>query len=82
MFVDDVGGVSINDALRCADGSAWMVEREGSAVEMTRTWLHYEAAVGVIRHFGSTSATWTPTARGRDAGGRHGLPRRHDRRDL
>ena len=56
MFVDDVGGVSIDDALRRADGSAWMVEREGSAVEMTRAWLHYEAAVGVIRHFGHMDA--------------------------
>ena len=42
--------------LRHADGSAWMVESEGSAVEMTREWLHYEAAVGVIRHFGHMDA--------------------------
>lgn len=56
MFVDDVGGASIDDPLQRADGSPWMVERDGAAVQMTRAWLHYEAAVGVIRSFGHMDA--------------------------
>ena len=30
--------------------------REGSRVRMSRAWLHYEAALGVIAHFGHTAA--------------------------
>ena len=56
MFVDDVGGASIDDPLQRADGSPWMVERDGAVVQMTRAWLHYEAAVGVIRSFGHMDA--------------------------
>eukprot|EP00966_Prymnesium_polylepis_P316966 7323780-Prymnesium_polylepis.1 len=56
MFVDDVGVVSIDDGLRRADGTPWMVERGGGAVQMSRAWLHYDAAIGVIRSFGHTDA--------------------------
>ena len=56
MFVDDVGGTSVDDPLVRADGSAWRVLRDGQTVQMTRAWLHYEAAVGVIRMFGHTDA--------------------------
>eukprot|EP00966_Prymnesium_polylepis_P043553 1010007-Prymnesium_polylepis.2 len=56
MFVDNVGGVSIDDPLQRADGSPWMVERGDAAVQITRAWLHYEAAVGVIRSFGHMDA--------------------------
>ena len=56
MYVDDVGGVSIDDPLQRADGSAWWCVRDGVSVPMTRAWLHYDAAVGVIRSFGHADA--------------------------
>ena len=56
MFVDDVGGVSVDDDLRDGKGAPWMVERDGISVRHTRAWLHYEAAIGVIRMFGHVDA--------------------------
>ena len=56
MFVDDVGGVSVDDDLRDGKGAPWMVERDGVTVRHTRAWLHYEAAIGVIRMFGHVDA--------------------------
>jgi hypothetical protein len=56
MYVDDVGGVSIDDLLCRTDGAEWWVIRDGESVRMTRAWLHYEAAVGVIRSFGHADA--------------------------
>jgi hypothetical protein len=56
IFVDDVGAASLDDELYRNDGTAWFVERDGVQVRMTRAWLHYEAAVGVIKHFGHSAA--------------------------
>jgi hypothetical protein len=56
IYVDDVGAASLDDDMYTADGSEWWVLRAGERVRMTRAWLHYEAAVGVIKHFGHTAA--------------------------
>jgi hypothetical protein len=56
MYVDDVGGVSVDDQLHRADGSPWMEQRDGLTVGKTRAWLHYHAAIGVIRAFGHDDA--------------------------
>ena len=56
MFVDDVGGTSIDDALSLGDGTEWYVLIEGESVRMHRAQLHYDAAVGIIRIFGHTDA--------------------------
>ena len=56
MFVDDVGGASIDDVLLREGGDPWSVLRDGERVRMTRAWLHYEAAVGIIKSFGHTDA--------------------------
>ena len=56
IYVDDVGAASIDDALFLSDGSEWFTERGGVRVRMTRAWLHAEAALGVIAHFGHSAA--------------------------
>ena len=56
MYVDDVGGASLDDDLFLASGEEWWTLRDGARVRMTRSWLHYEAALGVIRHFGHSAA--------------------------
>ena len=56
MYVDDVGAVSIDDLLFDADGSEWFVLRDGVRARYSRAWLHFEAAIGVVMHFGHTDS--------------------------
>jgi hypothetical protein len=56
MFVDDVGGTSVDDDLSRADGTAVFVIVEGARVRRTRAAMHYEAAIGVIVSFGHKDA--------------------------
>ena len=59
MFVDDMAGSSINDGLLTGGdrGGPWMARQEsGAMVVHTRARMHYEAALGVIRHFGHTES--------------------------
>ena len=56
MYVDDVGGASFDDDLFAANGDEWWTIRDGERVRMTRSWLHFDAALGVIRHFGHSTA--------------------------
>ena len=56
MYVDDVGAVSIDDLLFNADGSEWFVLRDGVRARYSRAWLHFEAAIGVVMHFGHTDS--------------------------
>ena len=52
MYVDDVGGVTIDDELSDSVGRAVWELREGVSVRRTRASLHFEAAIGVVVHFG------------------------------
>ena len=54
MFVDDIAGASIDDELNSSErGGPWMARLEsGEMAVHTRAKMHYEAALGVIMHFG------------------------------
>ena len=52
MYVDDVGGVTIDDELFDSSGREVWVLRESRSVRQTRASLHFEAAIGVMSHFG------------------------------
>jgi hypothetical protein len=52
IFVDDVAGGSIDDELYDQGDQPWMTYRNGELVHHTRAWMHYEAVIGVLRHFG------------------------------
>jgi hypothetical protein len=54
MFVDDLAGASVDDELLSHDHSGpWMVlQPSGEMVGHTRGVMHYEAALGVVQHFG------------------------------
>ena len=56
MYVDDVGGVSIDDELFDSSGREIWVLRDGRSVRQTRSFLHFEAAIGVILHFGHSDS--------------------------
>jgi hypothetical protein len=56
MYVDDVGGVSINDELFDSSGREIWVLRDGLSVRQTRGFLHFEAAIGVILYFGHSDS--------------------------
>ena len=47
---------SIDDLLFNADGSEWFVLRDGVRTRYSRAWLHFEAAIGVVMHFGHTDS--------------------------
>ena len=52
MYVDDVGGVTIDDELFDSSGREVWVSRDSRSVRQTRASLHFEAAIGVMSHFG------------------------------
>jgi hypothetical protein len=56
MYVDDVGGVSIDDELFDSSGREIWVLRDGLSVRQTRGFLHFEAAIGVILYFGHSDS--------------------------
>jgi len=69
MFVDDIGAASINDLLFDHRGNGVMLARvgvDGAACQQRRAFLHFDAAVGVIKHFGhadSEGTSWHPGER-------------------
>jgi len=56
MFVDDVGGASIDDTLYDRSGRPLYVLVGGSQAHQTRAHLYYHAAIGVVRSFGHSDA--------------------------
>ena len=56
MFVDDVGGASIDDQLYDSKGSPNTIWLHGAIHHQSRAELHYSAAIGVVRTFGHTDA--------------------------
>ena len=64
MFVDDVGGSSVDDLLYRTDGTPWSIILSSGALKWhSRADLHFEAAVGVMQHFGFDEApgkSWHP----------------------
>ena len=63
MFVDDVGGASIDDPLYDRAGRPLYVWADGRRVHQTRANLYYHAAIGVVRSFGHSDAIdkrWLP----------------------
>jgi hypothetical protein len=57
IFVDDVGASSISDELYDEQGREVWVVQEGRSVRQRRAWLHYEAAIGVLKYFGHSDST-------------------------
>ena len=56
IFVDDVGGAAVDDALYDDQGRPVLVWVGGESRQQTRAELYYLAAVGVIRSFGHADA--------------------------
>ena len=56
MYVDDVGGASVNDYLYDELGAPKLVATGGEQRHQTRAEFHYEVAVSVIREFGHADA--------------------------
>ena len=56
MFVDDVGGASLDDPLYDHLGQPVMVIKEGVLRHQCRAELHYLAAIGVCQKFGHSDA--------------------------
>jgi hypothetical protein len=56
MFVDDVGGASIDDPLFDSQGRPLWVLVEGKRVHQRRADLYYHAAIGVVRRYGHSDA--------------------------
>eukprot|EP00966_Prymnesium_polylepis_P183894 4262448-Prymnesium_polylepis.1 len=52
IFVDDIAGGSIDDPLYDSKGRPVRVLVDGVVVHQSRATLHYEACIGIIRHFG------------------------------
>jgi len=69
MYVDDIGAASINDLLFDHRGDRVMLARggvDGAACQQRRASLHFDAAVGVIKHFdhaNSEGKSWHPGER-------------------
>jgi len=56
MFVDDVGGVSIDDPLYDTLGRPVVIIENGQSRHQRRAELYYLAAIGVVRTFGHSDA--------------------------
>ena len=56
IFVDDVGGVCLDDELVDGTGREVWVWTQGKRHRQTRAALYYSAAIGVIRSFGHSDA--------------------------